>query len=240
MKQTNQVFLFLLVGLAAISAPISVHATTVNLIENGGFEGPVITTGGVLSSVAAPTFWAVTDGQGEQLAVSGSYLPAPSEGNQYYYIGDGGLHANIQQSVLLTALQSYRLSFDLTSLWDHPYLGFMAEVDLTITNGVETFLPGLTYDFTVPAGTQSWMTQSFQFTPTSTANYQFIFTAHGAYGGTHDAAFIDRVTLYNVACLEAGDDHGHGEHSVPDSTNTTGLIIFSLGGLAMLRRFLVI
>jgi hypothetical protein len=173
-----------------------------NLIVNGGFETP---SAPLSSSEASPTGWDVTVGQGVLLDYARGatyYSPGPSEGSQYYYIGSGGQRANLQQTVLLTAGDLYLLAFDLSpltgSFWAS--LGYNTEVDLTITNGAETFLPGFTYDYFIAAEVQDWVTQGYWFSPTMTGEYTITFTTRGGQdGGTQDAACIDNVILTDVS-----------------------------------------
>lgn len=223
----------LFVAAAATFLAVSAHADPINLIKNGGFEGPVLNSLGVLSTTAAPTDWTVTTGYGVQIrnTSTGSYLPPASEGSQYYYIGDGGQHADIQQQVSLISGNSYLLNFDLSPLLGLDWVArnFNAEVDLTITNGLETFLPGLTYDYFVPSRAQRWMTETYAFTAGYTGDYSFIFTTLGANGGTSDAAFIDNVRLTDIT-----------PNRVPEAYSTLVLLSASLLGLILISRHLTV
>lgn len=181
----------------ALLFPISGVAQT-NLMVNGSFELPAITDSSQqTTAVATPTGWTVGTGVGVLVNPPYNYFPEAQNGSQLYYIGDGGSHASIQQSVALSAGQSYQLSFYLAPLIGSSWVsaGWDAKVDLTISDGTQTLLPGLDYSYTVATSVQGWEQKSYSFTAANSSSYTFTFTTQG--GGT-DAASIDNVVLTAV------------------------------------------
>jgi hypothetical protein len=114
----------------------------------------------------------------------------------------------------LNSGQGYDLSFYFSPLTN----GQNAFLDLTITDGSETFSPGLTYDYSqTGSGSPTWQLVTYSFTAGHSATYAFQFSSQG--GGT--AVVLDNVSLTMI----------------PEPSTTAAVIgALALGAMLVRRR----
>ncbi len=104
-------------GTSEFSACLDITESTVNLVANGGFEQPVLTTSGFVTygTGGALTGWTIDSGSIDHIK---SYWP-PFEGTQSIDL-DGNTPGSISQTIATVPGQAYKISFAYSTNPDRP------------------------------------------------------------------------------------------------------------------------
>lgn len=118
--------------LAAFMVLAMVSASHANLVENGGFESPVIASGSyqIFSSIPG---WTSTMGDG--IEIQNHIAGNPYEGNQFVEL-DSNNNSNMLTQLATTASKTYKLSFEYSA---------RPGVDAS-SNGIDVYFNGALID----------------------------------------------------------------------------------------------
>lgn len=132
-----------------------------NFLQNSSFEVPVVAAGAFTRFYSGDTIgagWIVDSAAVDAAVIDRGYQGgsatwyAPTDGNQYLYVGDIASVSVIHQDVLLTTIGSHRLTFDLANFAASPFPGgARLTVDvINVASGVSVC--GGAHVFTRPLG----------------------------------------------------------------------------------------
>ena len=188
--------------LAILSSASVLHAQT-NLIQNGSFESPLITSNTFETGIA-PVDWTIAGTSGapasylfngvpsNNTGLTGSW-PGPEDGLQYEDIGDNP-QASLYQDFTISSSGSYDLSwFDDSFIQtiNYPTSSYL----VSIVSSSQQTLFSASFQ---PASNSNWQSRSEELT-LPTGVYALTFTPQGTYGQLD--ALIDNVSIVQTASV---------------------------------------
>lgn len=162
------------------------------VVFNPSFEDPVLPYGTYGAYPAGTTIgsgWVVDSAGvgaaliGEGYVNGGVVWPAPSDGKQFLFVGNGLDFTVMHQDVSLAAGVAYSLTFDLASFLSSP---FTANLNVDILDlSTSTSVIGGPQAFTRPA-LSGFAEQQLDFTTAGAGSYRVVLDSPGGYGNNVD------------------------------------------------------
>lgn len=196
-----------------------------NLLNNGSFEDPLASPGGVLLSTFPAGWSGLGNGSTVDILATGYAGGTAPDGSQFVdLIGSVTFPSGLKQSVHLEAGVGYRFSFQYNG---GNFANGQPTTQAFLDYSLGSFVSG-TFDvngrnaFANNGAVDPWLTFTTDFVANSTGDFEVKFlTQAGLAGGP----YVDNVSIERL-----------GGTSVPDATSSLSVLGLGLASLGLVRR----